>query len=131
MMRNGVILKALYIHTRNDPASQAMHTTLLKYGADEEPRSHEELPVNVVCGNIRRKLKVEGTSYCGRGRGLGAHRSVGQVEERVVVREEEVADVEDVSSNGSDTAPTIEFLYVQKINDERWPAVCSYTCTLV
>ena len=36
-----------------------------------------------------------------------------QVEQCVVVREEEVADGEEVSSNGSDTVPTIEFLNVQ------------------
>ena len=103
-----MVLTHLY---KNVCASQAMHRTLLKYRTDEESWSYKELPVNVVSGHVRRKLKVEWAGHCGRGRGLGAHGSVGQVEQSVVVGEEEVADGEDFSSNGSDTAPTIEFLH--------------------
>ena len=87
-----------------------MHTTLLKHGAGEESWSHKKLSVNVVRGHIGWELKVEWAGHCGRGRVLDTHRSVCQVEQGVVVREEEVADVEECSSNGSDTGPTIEFL---------------------
>lgn len=102
-----------YIISKFVPSQLGFLRTLFQHRADKESWSHEELPVNIVCSDIGRKLKVERACHRGRGRVFGAHRSVGHVEQCVVVREEEVADGKEDSSNGSDTVPAIKFLNVQ------------------
>ena len=73
--------------------------TLQQDGCDEQTAAQHELPVNLKCSRVRRKLKEKRTYDGSNGRASRDDGSVNFVEEGVVVGEEAVADAEVLSTD--------------------------------